>query len=232
MTGAQLAASDAVSFPTNQPALRGTTLEFHNAADDQVLMRWDLLPPASRGPLRFTIDVNYSPGGHVGDDSDPIFAITDGSRFAGIFRTDNNNSSASTLEGTTTATSVTLGPGASIVTGLGSVQPFTFELSTGPTMIANYEEGTFSTTATFQVPGAPLDPAGPIGLILASGSVSHGEKYRLHSLRVSIEAIPEPSTLALVLLAVALWLGVRRSGAVARLIRWAMPTLLGSARSG
>jgi hypothetical protein len=209
MTGAQLAASDAVSFPANDPVLDGASLDFFNTADDQVLMRWDLLPSGPRGPLRFTVDVNYSPIGEAGDDNDPIFAITDGTNFAGIFRVDNNNSSASTLEGTVEGAEVTLGPGESIATGLGSVQPFTFELSTGPLMIANYAEGTFASAANFRIPGVALDPTRALSLILASGSVSHGERYRVHSLRVSVEQIPEPSGATIILVMLAAWAAVR-----------------------
>jgi hypothetical protein len=209
MTGAELAASDDVSFPSDDPSLRGTSLDFYNGDEDQVLMRWNLLPSGPRSPLRFTVDVNYSPIGDSDDDNDPIFAITDGRNFAGIFRVDNDNSSASTLEGTVTTSAVTLGPGESIVTGLGSVQPFRFELSTGPTMIANYAEGTFTSAESFRVPGAVLDPSRALSLILASGSVSHGERYRVHSLRVSIEEIPEPTTAALLLLAAGCWTGWR-----------------------
>lgn len=211
MTGAELAASENVSFPAGPPQLWGDSAEFFNEAENQLLMQWDLLPSGPRGPLQFTVNVDYNPIESDGD-NDPVFAIADGTHFAGIFRTDNDDSSASTLEGTVSAKSVALGPGESIVTGLGSVQPFSFELYTIPTTISDYAEGSFSSTQVFQVPGAVIDPSRPLSLILASGDVSLGEKYMLNSVSVSIDAIPEPSTATLLLSALGVWIAVRAAG--------------------
>ncbi len=200
LTGEELADSPDVSFPTDQPKLIGSSLEFFNKANEQVLLRWELLPQQTRNPLRFIVTVDYTALKHPTSDNDPIFAISDGDTFGGIFRVDNAGGSASTLEGTVTTTAVSLGPGESIGTNLDPVEPFVYELLTSPTLITGYAQPGFVSEASFLLPGAAIDPSAPLSLILASGSISVHERYRVHSLGVVIQQIPEPATATLFLI--------------------------------
>jgi hypothetical protein len=190
-TGAQLAVNADVTFPTDQPTLSGSSLDFINSADAQVLLRWNLLPAAARGPLEITVTVDYDP---LTNDNDPIFAITAGTRVLGLFRSDNGSGQAHVVAGSVTTTSSSMGQGDTIVAnGLGVVDAFTFNLSSDQLAVTSYEEGAISTMGTFTHPTAMFDPTQSIALVLASSGVSVNERYLINSLTVTISAIPEIS---------------------------------------
>jgi hypothetical protein len=192
-TGAQLAANPNVTFPTDQPTLDDDSLDFINTADGQVLLRWSLLPAAPRAALEITVTVDYDP---LTNDNDPLFGVTAGSRFLGLQRANNASGSAAVIAGSVTETTASLGVGDTIAAnGLGGVEPFTFDLSSELLAVTRYEEGTFNTTGTFTHSNAQFDPMQAIAFVLASGGVSENEGYRINSVSVAITAIPEPSSI-------------------------------------
>jgi hypothetical protein len=187
-TGAQLAANPDVTFPTDLPTLNGDALDFVNTADNQVLLRWSLLPAAPRAALEITVTVDYD---RLSTDNDPAFGITSGSWGLGVLRLDNASGSAFASAGNVTETTAGLGQGDAIAAnGLGGLEPITFHFSSELAAVTSYEEGTFSTTGTFTHPNAQFDPSQEIFFVLASGGVSENESYRINSLSVAITAIP------------------------------------------
>lgn len=197
LTGAQLAADPGVSFPTDTPSVSGNALDIINTADAQVLLRWNLLPAAPRGALHIRTTVDYDRITTQTADNDPLFGIAGDDLFLGVSRQNNGGGQVGSIRSTLTATTSSVSSGPLLLTAIDPLDPFTFDLRTDLLAITRYEEGSDVATGTFAPPGGAFDASGPIDFVLASGGVSVGEGFRINSVSVTITAVPEPGTRAL-----------------------------------
>ncbi|MGK7924814.1 MAG: PEP-CTERM sorting domain-containing protein [Spirulina sp.] len=199
-TGIELFNNPNVTFPAAAPVINGSSIDVAGAlshpTNREALLVWDLLPSANRGDLDISITIDYTP---ISSDSDPRFGIFDGSNYLGLVRIDNNGGSIQIERGSATTTGLEQPPvtEGTPLTGIGSVQPYSFNLwiadgGAGPASLNNFVEGANSATGPFVYQGNFLDTDNPLSLVLYE---SDSEQYKINSLAVMIEEkdVPEPS---------------------------------------
>lgn len=200
-TGQQLLQADGgdTTFNVATTDLGGGTIELDPSANDQVLFSWDLLPAGTRGGLVIDVTVDYTP---ATSDNDPIFLMSDATQAVGIVRLDSGvvhaqkyNPSGTSLNSRTETSN--------IITGLGSVEPFSFQILLEDASIASsltdYTEGSASTPNPTSISYShALDTDQALTFLMASSSVASSELYQLNSVSISVSAVPEQSSFALI----------------------------------
>ena len=216
-TGLELFNNSDVTFPSVSPVINGSSIDFSSGTEGEALLVWDLLPAESRGDLEISIAIDYTP---LTLDNDPFFAIFDGSNFIALQRADNMNGEILIRSGLATNTTLLGIPSDSIpLTGIGSVEPFSYELwvvdgGAGPASVNNFVEGVDSATGPFFYPSNFIDTDNPLSFVVyrPEGSAA-SEQYRINSIAIDIEeketeTVPEPKTILGSI--IGLGLGLRR----------------------
>ena len=201
-TGIELFNNPDIVFPAAAPSVNGSSIDFGFGAHNEVMMLWDLLPAGNRGDLDISIAVDYTP---LTGDNDPIFAIFDGTNYLALDRYDNLGGGISLRRGTATSTAVLNHTLDYVVTDLGPVEPFSYDLwiadgGAGPASVNNFVEGANSAAGplSYQANFVDTDNALQFGIYRQHGAAST-ERYRINSIAVTIEEkkdVPEPTATA------------------------------------
>ena len=196
-TGLDLFNNPDVTFPTTAPTINGSSLDFGTGTTNDALLVWDLLPAGERGELDISIEVDYDP---LSGDNDPIFALFDGSNYLGVIRTDGQQAVGVRGNGTPTQT-LNLTVEAGGATGLGPVEPYSFDLwladEAAGASLNNFVEGSDSAPGPFPYTGNFIDTDQALSLVMYRPIVNGGsERYRLNSVSITVDdkkTAPEPA---------------------------------------
>ena len=203
-TGLELFNNADVTFPSNAPIINGSSIDFDDGSLGEALMVWDLLPAAPRGELDISIAIDYTP---LSPDNDPFFTIFDGRNYLALVRREDSGGEILLVRGAATTTALLdFTIDATPVSGLGPVEPFSYDLwiadgGGGPASVNNFVEGADGAPGSFPYQGSFLDTDNALSFALyRSLAASTGEQYRINSIAITIEekgleAVPEPATL-------------------------------------
>ena len=199
-TGLDLFNNADVTFPAFAPTLNGNSIDFSTGTNGQALMIWDLLPAAPRGELDISIAIDHTP---LSNDSDPIFALFDGSNFLALSRFDNRGGGIFALRGSATRTALLSGAVEFEFNRLGPVKPFAYDLwiadgGAGPASLNNFVEGTNSVVGPLPYQGNFIDTDNALSFALyRPPTFASTERYRINSIEIVIEEkdVPEPGML-------------------------------------
>ena len=194
-TGQDFFEDPAATFPTAQPGLAGTSLDFSAAVDNEVLA---VFPLATAGsfPGSAPIVITYTLGlTRLSDDFDPVFLASDGATVVGGQVGDNPNGSARLIAGTLSDSLVTVSEDPLIFQNagfpaIGESVDAVIEIVLGDTsseVTVSFLEGeAISDSSQVLDRGADLS-----FLLVANSAVTTGELYRLDS--ATLEIVPEPT---------------------------------------
>jgi hypothetical protein len=207
-TGSDFFEDPLTVFPTVAPSIDGSALDFLVDPDDQnrVLAMYPLAPAgsfsAAGGTLVVTITTNLT---RASEDFDPVFMVMDGSAAVGGQVGDNPNGSARAIGGSVSGDTLAASSDPLIFTdagfvAIGEALDAAVMAALG-TSSSELRVSFLGSSATANV-ATIIDVEGLLSFVLVANSfISPEERYRVNTLRLEIEQVPETDVPLLMLTA-------------------------------